>query len=137
MEITFELTGVSLCLLKRGFFAQHKMSSVVMIVVDISPHETYQMALIQDDDVVEEIATAGADPPLGHAVLPGASNCGANRSYAQTLYGLQRLTLKVCSRSRIRYLGAESNGKASRICCATQAVVGCRVTLQWRMRRRS
>ena len=65
-----------------------------MIVVDIFPHETYQMALIQDDDVVEEIATAGADPPLGHAVLPGGFDCGANRSYAQTLYGLQRLTLK-------------------------------------------
>ena len=30
----------------RGFFAQAKLSSVVMIVVDVFPHETFQMALI-------------------------------------------------------------------------------------------
>ncbi len=52
------------------------------------------MALIQDDDVVKKIATAGADPPLGHTILPGASNRGANRADAQTLSGLQHLTME-------------------------------------------
>src|ERR1700733_13589189 len=54
----------------RSFFAQAEMSSVVMIVVDIFPHETLQMALIKDDDVVKEITTAGPYPPFGHPVLP-------------------------------------------------------------------
>ena len=78
----------------RSFFAQAEMSSVVMIVVDIFPHETFQMALIKNDDVVKKIATAGAYPPLGHTILPGASNRGANREDAQTLYGLQHLTME-------------------------------------------
>ena len=41
------------------------------------------------------------------------------------------------SRSRIRYLGAVSHGKASRICCETHCDVGCAVTPKCTMRRRS
>ena len=85
------LCGRSAC---RSFFAQAEMSSVVMIVVDIFPHETFQMALIQDDDVIKKIAAAGADPPLGHTILPGASNRGANRKDAKTLGSLQYFTME-------------------------------------------
>ena len=41
------------------------------------------------------------------------------------------------SRSRIRYRGAVSHGKASRICCAPQSAVGCAVTPKCTIRRRS
>ena len=40
------------------------------------------------------------------------------------------------SRSKMRNRGADSNGNASRNCCATHRLVGCLVTLRCRMRRR-
>src|SRR5215472_11471106 len=43
---------------------------------------------------------------------------------------------KMRSRSRSRYLGAVSHGKASRICCAVHSAVGCAVTAKCTMRRR-
>ena len=41
------------------------------------------------------------------------------------------------SRSKMRYLGADPNGNASRNCWMIQPLVGCFVTLAFRMRRRS
>src|SRR5205809_785256 len=41
------------------------------------------------------------------------------------------------SRSRSKYRGALSHGKASRICCTVHSVVGCAVTAKWTIRRRS
>jgi hypothetical protein len=38
------------------------------------------------------------------------------------------------SRSKMRNRGAESNGNASRSCCTIYKLVGCRVTLQCKMR---
>src|SRR5271156_3472184 len=52
------------------------------------------MTLIQHDHVVEQVAATCADRAFGHAILPGTSNGGLNRAYAETLQGLQNLRLK-------------------------------------------
>jgi len=44
---------------------------------------------------------------------------------------LRKVSPWTASRSRRRYLGAESSGNASRICCAVQAEVGALVTPKW------
>ena len=44
--------------------------------------------------------------------------------------------LNLPSRSRIRYWGARSSGKAPRSCCTIQAPVGCSVTLKCKILRR-
>jgi hypothetical protein len=43
---------------------------------------------------------------------------------------------KMTARSKIMKRGADSKGKASRSCCATQAAVGLVVTAQWSTSRR-
>ena len=73
---------------------QSEVRPVVMVVSDVLLHESFQMALVEHDDMVEEIAAASANPAFGHAVLPGTANGSANRDDAQTLYGLQNLTME-------------------------------------------
>ena len=52
-------------------FAQPEMGSVVMIIRDVLGQEPPEMALVQRDDMIEQIAAATANPALGDTVLPG------------------------------------------------------------------
>ena len=56
----------------RRLLRKSKMGSVLMIVADVIGHETLQMALVEDDDMIKEIASATSDESLGNAVLPRA-----------------------------------------------------------------
>lgn len=86
----------SLCDLPASwsFLVQTEMSSVFMIVVNVFVHQAFQMALVEHNHVVKQITTASADPAFGHAVLPGASDRGADRAYAQAFHGFQNLAMK-------------------------------------------
>ena len=70
------------------------MSPVVMIVGDVVREEPLEMALVQRNDLVEQIAPAAADPAFRDSILPRAldrglhaTNChGSNRSrYFQSI----------------------------------------------------
>jgi hypothetical protein len=52
------------------------------------------VALVEHDDMVEQIAAATANPAFGHPILPGTANGSANRDDAQILYGLQNLNME-------------------------------------------
>jgi hypothetical protein len=52
------------------------MRAVVMIIRRIRGKEPLQMARVQSDDVVEQIAAAAPHPPLGHSILPRTPNRG-------------------------------------------------------------
>ena len=56
----------------RRFFEQAKMSSVVMIIRNELGQQPPEMALLQGDDVVEQLAPATAHPALRNSVLPRA-----------------------------------------------------------------
>jgi hypothetical protein len=70
------------------------MSSVVMIVANVFVHQVFQMALVEHNHVVKQITPASADPAFGHAVLPGTSDRGTNRPYAQAVHGFQNLAME-------------------------------------------
>ena len=55
---------------RQEFLSQREMRSVIVIVKYILLHQPPQMALIQDDHMVEQIASIASDPTLGNAVLP-------------------------------------------------------------------
>ncbi len=70
------------------------MSPVVMVVRDVIREEPLEMALVQRNDLVEQLAPATADPAFRDSVLPRAldrglhtTNChGSNRSrYFQSI----------------------------------------------------
>ncbi len=41
------------------------------------------MGFVQGDHMVKHVAATALDPSLGHSVLPGTLNRGANRFYSQ------------------------------------------------------
>ena len=42
-----------------------------MVVTDVSPEESAEMILVEDDDVVETFSPDGANDPLDVELLPG------------------------------------------------------------------
>ena len=55
------------------------MATVLVIVGDVSSHDSDEMTLAQNYDVLEELAPTAADPALGGSILPRAAIRGANR----------------------------------------------------------
>jgi hypothetical protein len=68
-----------------------------MVVLDILVHQAFQVTLIQDDYVVEQIPSTAADPALGDTVLPRTSEAGSLWLDAQRLDCLDYLSIEVRS----------------------------------------
>src|SRR6202035_4290856 len=49
---------------------ESKMSPVLVIVEQVGRHRPFEMALIQDDHVVKQVALATSHPALSNTVLP-------------------------------------------------------------------
>src|ERR1035438_5617050 len=64
----------------RRLLLQPEVGSVVVIIGNVLGEESLQMALIQRDHVVEQVAAAASDPTLGDTILPGTPNRGTDRS---------------------------------------------------------
>lgn len=95
------------------------------------------MALMEGDDLVQQIAPTTLDPSFRHAVLPGTSDRGPNGTDGRRAHcngNLQTILAVPVQEKKSR---SPLVGKASRNCCTIQLLVGCRVTLKCRMRRRS
>src|ERR1039458_8935291 len=67
------------CPTSRRLLIQPEVGSVVVIVGNVLGDESLQMALIQRDYVVQQVAAAASDPTFGDAILPGTSNRGTDR----------------------------------------------------------
>ena len=55
--------------------------ATVVVVGDVAPYEPDEMALAEDDDMLENLAAAAPDPTLGGSVLPK----GCETKYEQAL----------------------------------------------------
>ena len=53
--------------------------SILVVVRDIGREQPLQMRLVDGNHVIQELATAAADPALGHPVLPRTTNGRPNR----------------------------------------------------------
>src|SRR5664280_2681883 len=71
------------CPASRRLLLQPQVGSVVVIIGNVLGEESLQMALIQGDHVVEQVAAAASDPTLGDPILPGTSNRGTDRCHVQ------------------------------------------------------
>jgi hypothetical protein len=54
------------------------MSPVFVVIADILGEDSFEVAFVQGDDMVNQVAPAGTHPTLGNAVLPGAPPGGLN-----------------------------------------------------------
>lgn len=48
----------------RRLLAQPEMSAVLVVIADVLAHQVFQMALVEDDHMVEQIAAATTDESL-------------------------------------------------------------------------
>src|ERR1039457_5583129 len=71
------------CPASRRLFIQPEVGSVVVIIGNVLGEEALQMALIQGDHVVEQVAAAASDPTLSDPILPGTPNRGTDRYHPQ------------------------------------------------------
>src|ERR1700751_3269638 len=112
------------------------MRAVLVVVANILSEQAFQVAFVNCDDVIQEIMPATPYPTLCHSILPRTFERGAGFTLRdRTAVGTSSPHL--ASRSKMRNLGADPNGNASRNCWMIHELVGCFVTLKCRMRRRS
>jgi len=64
---------------RRCRLAEAQVRTVVVVVGDVLAEEPTKMPLVEDNDVVEELAAHAADPALGDGVLPRAAVGGPRR----------------------------------------------------------
>ncbi len=62
----------------RSLLRQPKMSAVLVIIANVIAHEPFQMALVQDNDMIEQVAAATPDKPLRHATSPILPLCAVS-----------------------------------------------------------
>ena len=86
--------GILFCQTSSGCsFAQGKMSSVLVIVPNIFGHQAFQMTLIQNNYMVEQIPTTITNPALSNAVLPRTPEAGSFGLEVQCLDGTDDLSI--------------------------------------------
>ena len=68
---------------KGSLLVQAEMSPVIVVVTNLLIHQPFQMPLIENDHMIEQITTAIAYEALGHAILPRALERSAYRLCAQ------------------------------------------------------
>ncbi len=75
----------------RRSLSQSEMRAVAMVVADVFREQSLQMAFIERDDVVQQIAPAAFDPTLRHTILPGTFERGPHWAHLQRSNGYGNL----------------------------------------------
>src|SRR5260370_3820360 len=79
VQATESRKGLNLVFTRRANFCrptcwrvlrESKMRPVLMVVEHVRRHEPFEMPLIQDDHVVQQVASATSHPALRNTVLP-------------------------------------------------------------------
>ena len=109
----------------------------VLAIRKIRFESTTERALSEDDDVIQTLAAKGTNEPFDIGPLPRRSRCGQHLFDAHGLHLISEVPPESRSRSRSRYGGALSQGKASRSCWAVHSAVAWTVTAKCTIRRRS
>jgi hypothetical protein len=120
-----------------SIFVQREVSAPLVIVNEVAPQVAAQRAFVPHDDVIEALASEGADHAFHERILPGRPRRREHFFDAHLLNSTPRIRSIDPITIRMRKRGALSQGHASRSCCAVHAAVGCAVTFTWTMRRRS
>ena len=74
----FDARGRSHWARDRRILGEPEMGSVHVVIPDVLRHEAFQMAFVQNDHMIQQIAPAASHPALGNSVLPRTPKCSAN-----------------------------------------------------------
>jgi hypothetical protein len=88
--------GLLLDLAASGrFLRQRKMSLIIVVVADVLIQKTFQMPFIEDEQMVEQVPVAVANPPLSHAILPRTSVTGNLGLVAKALHNFDYVAVEI------------------------------------------
>ena len=90
----------------RRALRQREMCPVVVVVTDVFIHQAFQMPFIENDHMVEQITAAVADPTLGNAILPRASEAGSLRFDTEALDRFDHFGVEVCTAIKDQVAGS-------------------------------
>jgi len=115
---------------------ERKVSSRRVIVREVARQDAAQMAVAQDEDVIEALAPDRTDEPFREGILPGATRGREDfldvhaPDSASELFAVDLVTIAQEIRGRrVVWEGVHDLR-------AVQWAVGCSVTLKWTTRRR-
>ena len=77
-----------------------------MVVTDVLAHQALQVPLIYDDHMVEQIATAVADPTFDDVILPRTTEAGSLWMNAEALYGIDHFFIELCAAIKDQIAGS-------------------------------
>jgi hypothetical protein len=92
------------------------MCPVIVVIVDVLLHQSLEVSLIEDDDVIEQLPAATSDETFRYPFCHGLGKLVLFGSMPKLLIVPITSSLKLEPRSKIRYLGAVASGNASRSC---------------------
>ena len=95
----------------RCSLRQRKVSPVFMVIVDVLKHKPFQVAFIENDHVVEQIAAAVTDPAFRNAVLPWTSEAGPLGLDAECLHGIDHFAIELCAAIKDQVSGSRVVGE--------------------------
>ncbi len=75
---------------------ESKMRPVLMIVEQVGRHQPFEMPLIQDDHVVQQVASATSHPALRNTVLPRTAKGRASWLASHVPHSRKHLGSKLC-----------------------------------------
>src|SRR6266481_5477345 len=75
---------------------ESKMSPVLVIVVQVRRHQPFEMALIQDNHVVQQVASATSHPALSNTVLPRTAKGRASWLGSHVPHSRNDIGAKLC-----------------------------------------
>ena len=81
----------------RSLLSEREMGSILVVVENVIGHEPLQMARVDRDHMIEQIASTAADESFGDAVLPRTSKAGPLRLDAEAPDCIDNLGVEIRS----------------------------------------
>src|ERR1700751_1306778 len=97
----------------RRTLIQRKMRPVLVIVGDVFLHQTLQMSFVEDDHMVEQIASATPNPAFCDAILPRTSETRPRWLDTKAFHGTDHFSVKVDRSIEDQITGIEGYRAAS------------------------
>ena len=109
----------------RSILVEGEVGSGAVVVHEVASEDATQVALAQDEDVVETLAPDRADEAFGEGILPRAAGGREDLLDPHALDPAAKGVSEVGIAIAEEIGGGVSSGKVSTSCWAVQAAVGC------------
>ena len=87
------------------------MCPILVVVTDVLVHQTFQVAFVDNNHLVEQVPAAAADPARGDTVLPWTSEAGPLRLDAEALHRVDYFFIELCATIKDQIAGRGVVGK--------------------------